>query len=123
MVIIDLSGFSNLTYTISSVKDVDKKIIVRFFVNASSDFEVENTIFKMMGDKGLGPLEYEANATHRVEEYVHGKVLTMLELRHPFIQKMVVEGICDINNDPEMNEKIRHLRGHDMNFSLAFLED
>jgi hypothetical protein len=38
-----------------------------------------------MGEKGIGPKEYEANEEYRVEECISGRPLTFLELRNPFI--------------------------------------
>ena len=51
-------------------KDSEKKVIVRFFINLASDFDVEHAVFKIMGDKGLGPKLIEKNENYRVEEYM-----------------------------------------------------
>jgi hypothetical protein len=43
-----------------------------------------------MGNKNLGPKELENNEEYRVEEFINGRPLTMLELRSPFVQKTLV---------------------------------
>jgi hypothetical protein len=76
-----------------------------------------------MGSKGLGPKDIESNNVYRVEEYVDGRVLTMLELRSTVIQRRLAQTLCDINYDEDLNRTIRSLRSRDHIQSIAFIED
>ena len=71
-------------------------------MSKASNFEIEAEIFRKMGSAGLGPREIEVNSVFRVEEYIDGRPLTMLELRNPFIAETLMQMLCETNFDPSL---------------------
>lgn len=67
-----------------------------------------------MGKKGLGPKLIEETENYRVEEFIEGRVLTMLELRNPTMQTKIVELLCDTNKDKDLQQLIRSLDPSEM---------
>ena len=92
--LINISGMSNVTYSIACKKQPEKKIVIRFFESKCADFKTEDQIFKMFGQRGWGPKEIERTDTYRVEEYIDGRPLTFFELRNPYIARKVMALIC-----------------------------
>ena len=121
--LINISGMSNVTYSIASKKLPSKKIVIRFFESKCADFQTEDKIFRLFGERGWGPKEIERSDTYRVEEFIDGRPLTMFELRNPFIGKSVMATICITNYDPELNQLIRDLKNPESNFSTEFITD
>ena len=52
--ILDISGYSNITYIVTHKENEKSKIIVRFFESKVS-YDSERQIFGLMGEKRLGP--------------------------------------------------------------------
>lgn len=75
-----------------------------------------------MGQNGVGPKEIELTDVYRVEEFIQGRPLTFFELGHPMIQKQLMEMICDINHNIELNHLIRELKEPRTNFSSDFIK-
>lgn len=115
---------SNETFIVSLREKKRSRIVVRFFKNTTSDFEAEAAIFKQMGLNGIGPRELETTAEYRVEEYINGRPLTMLELRNPYIAERLMGMICELNYNSSMHELIRSIKKNpNSNHSIDFLRD
>ena len=121
--LVNVSGMSNVTYSIASKKLPSKRIIIRFFESKCADFMTEDRIFRLFGERGWGPKEIERSDTYRVEEFIDGRPLTMFELRNPYIGKKVMALICNTNYDAELNQLIRTLKNPESNFSTEFVND
>jgi hypothetical protein len=76
-----------------------------------------------MGRQGLGPKEIELGTTYRVEEYIDGRPLTMLELRNPYIVKKIMHMLCETNYDPALTGLIEKAKNADTNHSIDFIRD
>jgi len=114
---------SNVTYIISSKEDPENKIVIRFFESKAADFATEASIFREMGNRGVGPREIESSDVYRVEEFINGRPLTMFELRNPFIARKTMEIICETNYDPQLNKLIKDLKRPNHNFTTEFVSE
>lgn len=82
------------------MKDDEKKaIIVRYFRNEKIDIRMENAVFSILGERGLGPKDKVTTKEHRVEECIMGKPVTFIELRNVHFGKAIARALCQMNYD------------------------
>lgn len=122
----DCSGFSNSTFLLSSKNpssesDKFSKLALRFFESQSADLALENKVFKIMGDNGLGPKEVFLCKEYRVEEGIRGRALSMLELRNPTLMKKIASEMCDFNYNKELHKVAEEAKGGKHTFFGDFM--
>lgn len=128
--ITDTSGMSNATYIVScpttSSDQQKQQIVIRLFKSKASDFEIEAKVFKIMGEKGLGPLEIESTEQYRVEECIDGRPLTFIEMRNPEIGEQLMVKLCELNYDQGLKKVMKEHKYKDReegNHSIDFIND
>ena len=73
--------------------------------------------------KGIGPKEIELTSEYRVEEFINGRPLTVLELRNPFIAEKLMHMICELNYNPDLLTLIKGAKTLGSNHSTDHIYD
>eukprot|EP00347_Sterkiella_histriomuscorum_P014696 403359899 len=115
-----LSGLSNACYKVKVSPNVDdddfhfdfanlepQSLLYRIFECPIVDWDMENELFQVLSDQGIGPKLYYQCPEYRIEGFFLSRALTIFEMRNDLFLDAYAEKICDFNYNHEAREKIK----------------
>lgn len=100
-----MSGLSNACYRVQ-VTSGDSVYLYRKFQNALIALDVEQTIFSIMGEQGLGPHCLIQTQEYRIEEFIPGRPISIWEMRNPHLAKVFCAAIANFNFNTKAREAV-----------------
>ena len=82
-------------------------MLYRKFEQEFTDRPIEQAIFEAKSEDGTGPKLYFQNMEYRIESYIHGRPISIWEMRNPLIYMKLAEMFCDYNFSAVVQEKIK----------------
>lgn len=102
-----LPSASNIIYRVDfKYMETVNSIVFRKSVNKLVDFKIENIIFQQLSDDGDGPFCFYQGKEFRIEEYLHGRTISIFELKHPEIVKKIMIQLAKFHSNKVIQSEV-----------------
>lgn len=86
-----------------------KTLLYRNFKQFLTDYRIERAVFQAKSDDLTGPKMYFQNKEYRIEQFFHGRPLSIWEMRNPMIYLKYAETICEYNFSDQVTRTISEI--------------
>ena len=70
------------------------------------NWKMENEVFEVLAEQGLGPKLYYQNDVFRIEGFFYSRPITVFEMRNDIFIDIYARMICDFNHNQQASERV-----------------